>query len=626
MGRMDPSMRLKVKRDTFYVPEPNRGVYLRNNSVSFRLEGSGLDLWVEKLLPMFNGEYSLGKITEGLQDPHRNRVFEIAEVLFQNGFVRDVSEDHPHQLTEQVLKKFASQIEFADNLAGSGAYRFQCFRESNVLAVGSGPFLNSLVSSLLESGLARVNVAITADGTTNRNRLRELVNHARKTDPEVELLELEVNEQDWSEVIRPFDSVLCVSQDLAELRQLHSVCIEEQKTFIPAILLEQVGIAGPLVETDSEVTWETAWRRLHSTVFEKETQVPGASATTAALLANVIAFEFFKDEAGLTQADQKNRIFLLDVETLDGSWHSVLAHPNGEPELEWLEDLESRLEPDIRGTEPEKLLTFFSLVTSKETGILHMWEEGDLKQLPLAQCRVQAVDPQTEGPAGLLAEQVCCSFTHDEARREAALTGIEMYAASLAGLEQYDEFIGVGAGVSYGEAVSRGLQKCLDEELKSQRHEDFISLVGLDSVGDETCRFYLNALTTIQGTPRLGLGRDLSGFPVFWVGTQDGWYGAVDLNETRALRKALQHALFKNQNQLDAPNACVLAESAIQFNERNQQKLNIPETAQENLQEAFKVLKSNGKQVFVCELSVEPFLKQELEGVFGVLLREEGVY
>ena len=31
MENMTPSMRLKVKRDTFFLPEPNRGVYFRNN-------------------------------------------------------------------------------------------------------------------------------------------------------------------------------------------------------------------------------------------------------------------------------------------------------------------------------------------------------------------------------------------------------------------------------------------------------------------------------------------------------------------------------------------------------------------------------------------------------------------
>lgn len=106
MVNLTPSMRLKVKRDTFFLPEPNRGVYFRNNISSFRMEGSTIVQWIEKLLPMFNGDHTLSDLTDGLPGPYRNRVMEIAEVLYANGFVRDVSQDSPHQLGDQVLERY----------------------------------------------------------------------------------------------------------------------------------------------------------------------------------------------------------------------------------------------------------------------------------------------------------------------------------------------------------------------------------------------------------------------------------------------------------------------------------------------------------------------------------------
>lgn len=140
MTNLIPSMRLKVKRDTFFLPDPNKGVYFRNNISSFRMEGSTIVQWIEKLLPMFNGDHTLKDLTDGLPDQYRNRVFEIAEVLYQNGFVRDVSQDRPHQLSDPVIRKYASQIEFLDSLADSGAYRFQVYRQLKALVIGSGSF------------------------------------------------------------------------------------------------------------------------------------------------------------------------------------------------------------------------------------------------------------------------------------------------------------------------------------------------------------------------------------------------------------------------------------------------------------------------------------------------------
>lgn len=632
MKKLDPSMRLKVKRDTFYLSEPNRGVYLRNNSCSFRLEGIGIDQWVEKLLPMFNGEYSLEKLTDGLPGPYRERVFQIAEVLLENGFVRDAAKDDSHTLSEEVMKKFASQIEFVDNLAGSGAARFQKFRDSNVLAVGSGPMLNSLVSSLLESGLKELNVMITSEVHTNRKRLAELVAHAHKTDSEVAYQELQVKEENWRELRSSFDHILYVSQggNQEELKMWQNICREEKKTFLPAIILKNKGLAGPIFNPGSEVCWESAWRRLHSAVFEQEQGVPSASLTTGALLANVVTFELFKDLAGVTKAEQKNRIFLLDLETLEGSWHSFFPHPleTRVSTLEKIETLEFRLGENQSTAETERLFQYFSLLTSKGTGILHVWEEADLKQLPLAQCRVQAANPLSEGPAELLESRVCSGFTHEEARIEAALSGIEDYAARMAGLLHNEEFMGVGAGETFAEAVGRGLQKCLSEKLNNRRdgQKELISLVDVEQLEDNRCRFYITALSTMQGAPRVGIGKDINGFPVFWVGTSKGWYGSTDLNGTMAFRNALQNALYDFQNDV---NGDCLQDSEVQLEEWQKQTITIhdcPERIQtETMYAALDVLKENGTGLSVFDLRIDPIFNQQLNGLVGVLLREEGV-
>lgn len=635
MEKLDPSMRLKVNRDTFYLPEPNSGVYFRNNQCSFRIEGSGIDQWVEKLLPMFNGEYSLEYLTTGLPGPYQKRVIEIAEVLHQNGFVRDVSKDLPHQLPENVLKKFASQIEFVDSLADSGASRFETYRSDNVLAVGSGPFLSSLVSSLIDSGVCKLQVLITDEGPTNRGRLKELVEHARKTDPEIELQEISFNENGWRETIAPFDSILYVTQkeNLGELDLIHAICRTDKKLFLPAILHKQKGIAGPIIHPESEAGWDSAWRRLHSDLLSGEQQLDCESSIPGAMLANMIVFEHFKELTGVTKPNERNRIFLLDAETLEGSWHSFLPHPleTGSLTAESVEIVDSRLDEGFERTDPEKLLYFFSLLTSKETGIFHTWEEGDTKQLPLAQCRVVPVDALSDGPAELLDEVICSGLTHEEARREAGLTGIEEYSSRLGKLlvpHQPEELVAIGAGGTFAECIGRGLQKCLTQQLRNKQSDhNTISRIELDEVEDERCRFYLNALTTMREEPIIALGDDVDGFPVVYVGTADGWYASADLNITLALRKSLQHALFKAQNGRDAFGAKPIVDSSVVLEDRSAQKINIPACEDriqpEMMKNAIENLRRNQKQLKVYELALEPAFKQELDGVFGVLLREE---
>ena len=638
MTNMNPSMRLKVKRDTFFLPDPNSGVFFRNNVSSFRMEGSMIDQWVEKLIPMFNGEYTLEYLTQGLRVAYRDRVFEIAEALYRNGFVRDVSQDRPHQLKEQVLKKYASQIEFVDNLLDSGGFRFQNYRQAKVLAVGSGPFFVSLVASLLDSGLPKFHMLITDSVQTNRQRLMELVAHARKTDADVEIEEVTLNKQEgisWEESIKPFDYILYVSEtgDLEELRLLHRVSREEKKVFLPAICLEQAGLAGPFVHPEREADWESAWRRIHQGALFKDQTFSTSSATPGAMLANVIVFELFKDVTGVTEKEQKNQFFLLDLETLEGNWHSFMPYPlvTEQTSSRLVEDIDMRLAQGTERGDPGKLLLSFNQLTSTVTGIFHVWEEGDLKQLPLAQCRVQAVNPLAEGPADLLGDIVCTGLTHEEARREAGLSGIEAYVSQMVGSLDIPPEVEVGAGETFAESVGRGLQRWLDEELIKQSLEQEYSVlpVQLSTVEDERCDFYLQALTTLRGAPTIGIGEEVSGFPVVWIGTNDQWYGSVDLNITMALRNALVQAIFNVQNVDEFVMARSLEFSSMILDEKVPISIEIPACEEriqsENLLNAIEILERNGKQLFVYELELEPFLKEGLAGVFGVLVQEEGL-
>lgn len=599
------------------------------------MEGSTIDKWVEKLMPMFNGQNTLDYLTTGLPGPYRDRVFEIAEALVSNGFARDVSQDRPHQLTEQVLKKHASQIEFVDNLIDSGAFRFQCYRQSKVLAVGTGPFFISLISSLLTSGHPKFKMLIMDTDQTNRGRLNELVARARKFDDEVEIEEITLNnERDWQEVMKPFDYILYVSEkaNVEELQLLHKVCRDEKKAFLPAICLEQVGLSGPFVHPNSEGCWESAWRRLHQTALTKDQPFSPYSPTAGAMLANVIVFELYKHVTGVSEKDQKERFFLLDLETLEGNWHPFIPHHlvTGLPAVRLIEDIDISLEQIKEIFDPNSLLVHFNQLTSKVSGIFHKWEEGDLNQLPLSQCSVQAANPMVEGPADLLQERVCSALTHQEARIEAGLNGIEMYISRMADILELPSQVKVAAGVMFAEGVCRGLQKCLEEELFRQSRDPsyYVSIVKLGRVEDQRCRFYLQCLTTMHGAPTIALGENVSGFPVVWVGTRDRWYGSVDINRSLALRNALKQAITKGQNHGETETVQTLEVTSLFFVEKEPQSIVIPacedRIQNEDLQGAIEILEQNRKQLVVYELDLEPFLKKELVGVFGVLVQEEG--
>ncbi len=195
-------------------------------------------------------------------------------------------------------------------------------------------------------------------------------------------------------------------------------------------------------------------------------------------------------------------------------------------------------------------------------------------------------------------------------------------------LVQPHEFVGVGAGATVAEGVSRGLRHRLDEELRKRQEERQTTVIPLRlrAVEDDRCRYYLQALTTLQGEPMIGLGEELCGFPVAWIGTGGRWYGSTGLNATLALRQALQQALLKVQH--PAARLTQAVEVLSLQPERNARQSLVISPCEDGeqskvLQSALQVLKRNQKRLEVFELTAEPLWEEELAGAFGVVWREE---
>ena len=615
MTHLTASARLKVNRDTWFLPDPNGGAYFRNNSGSFRIKGSSIAQWFEKLLPMFNGEHSLEDLTKGLQAPYRKRVYEIGETLYKNGFVRDVSRDHPHKLESSVLKTYEAQIEFIESFADSGAYRFQLSRQTKILAAGTGSFLTKLVRSLIDSGFSRIRAIVT---DASGHALDELAEISEQTESGLEIGCAET--QHWREAVRSADWVLYVSDRgfTDDLHDLQTFCLEENKGFIPGICLKQVGLAGPVFQQHGDSRFEAAWRRLHRSALHEERTLGTFPLAGKDMLANVIVFELMKAAAELAPLSKKNQVYLIDLATLEGGWHMFLPHPDfacGKDSPELICDLEAKLSEHPGKETESRLFQCFTELTSPVTGIFHLWEEKHLPQLPLAQCFVQTADPLSSGPAELLPETVSVGLTHQEARREAGLTGIEMYASRLTRSYPNNGDFAIATGETLAEGVLRGLEKCLEHRLceRIKSGKEMISLVQLDGIEDRHSAFYLKALTVLYGQPEIGLGKNIEGFPVAWAGIRGRWYRSSGLNITSALRKVLERALTDKD---PLKGADVLLEPG-------ELKLAIPVSAalQKTLLSALK--NNRGLQLYVYELPVEPFLKEKLAGIYCVQLRKE---
>ncbi|MFQ3544704.1 putative thiazole-containing bacteriocin maturation protein [Halobacillus rhizosphaerae] len=646
MTTIKPSMLLKVKKGTFFMPESNGSVYFRNNAGSFRMEGSTIFQWVEKLLPMLNGENSLASLTNGLPPLHRDRVYEMTEVLYRNGFLRDVTNDLPHHLQPEIVENFASQIEYLESFGDSAARRFQNYREQKVLAVGQGPMFIGLVSAMLQSGLCRFRACITDESKTNQARLTEIEASAKEKDAEVSI-EWEVMKGPgrtfWLEKVDAFDTIYYVSEngDIRELRDILQACQVKKKLFIPAFFHKGVGYAGPIISPDSTNCWESAWRSIHHSERNGVLENYPIALPAQAMLSNILVFEGLKKVTEIKEIHHNHHLFLLDAETLEGNWHAYKPHPDvtGKISVEKIDKESLELYEEERKRTQNELFYYFSELTSRQTGIFHHWEEGSLNQLPLSQCEIQTTDI-TSNPSSLFPSMTIAAMTHEEARREAGLKGIEQYVSPLkneistvsADLYEWKKngspSLYLGAGGSAREAVYRALQNMVALEGKDlvEAGNKSVTALELNEIDDDPCRFYFHSLAMMNKIPELALGEDDNGFPVVWVKWEEQrWLGSSGFNLTLALREALRLTVMQAQNGASSPIPNVLLAHNLMFEETTSRSIPAVEMNNEQLiHSVFHRLEQSNKELSIVKVYISPFSEDGYIDIYGVFLGEGG--
>lgn len=507
-------------------------------------------------------------------------------------------------------------------------------QEEGALAVGSGRILLSLAESWYESGLSKLTVYVTNKEPTDRGKLTELCEHALSSETEATLNIIAAagdEELNWRAIVRPFQFILYVSEhgELEELRSLQHACIAERKQMLPAIAISGMGMAGPLLHPDGDGHWESAWRRIHSSVFPEKRTPEAFSTAAAGILSNLIVHEWHKAITGEHELDYQNQCFLLDPATLTGSWHSFLSHPlvSGYDAARPVKNLPLNLSINHEQVSPEVWFTAFNQLTSTATGIFHAWEEADLIQLPLAQCLVQPADPLSKEPAPLLPTIVRSGLTHVEARRESGLAGLEAYTARMipllfAGLPPHQqEGVSIGAGCDITEALGRGVRAYLTKELGKRVLSDeptVVQRIACPQIEDARCLYYLQALSILEGESLIAVGEPLLGFPTVWVYSDSSWYGSVDLSFTLALRQSLQKALSKTER---------TAVSLVLWKDQEVQDMTI--SAGDPLSYSFlmlpviETLKQCHKRLEVFELRSESLWGKGPFVAYGVVLGEE---
>ncbi|WP_026021151.1 hypothetical protein [Paenibacillus senegalensis] len=484
-------------------------------------------------------------------------------------------------------------------------------RES-ILVVGRGSFVTALLNILQHYGASRIHVvlldasakdvhqlapfiepwAAAAVPSPARSRLKEGMR------PSPFLLNVEnLPAAQLAECLhkrRACRSVFYVSHTVppgAEMAAVEVSCRTNRQSLYPALLFAERGMAGPVMHADheSEPGWTTAWRTIHETELRPSAgaAIPPDSFTAEKILAGLLASEW---QAFLNkQNDDHSRYYWLNLTTMEGLWYSTkqvaqtevadwissrltpcpIEH-NGKKQHVAYKEAFSLLE---EGCNPPPLavpawLEQLSERTCEVQGLFHVWGEGGLTQLPLHQCRIQPVDPLSTGPALLLDEQVFSGFTALDARKNAALGGLEAFAGRLLQLEGNDKAIdkvldkAVGCGTSKEESQYKAIMELLLKQLlkhdqnplSSSRLQPVSGIVF--SKQDYELEYCQHILSLYNIRFQLFAGEDEYGFPAAAVQIADRQIVKVGLTPASVWKDACLQALHTVQQDHGQEHGC----------------------------------------------------------------------
>lgn len=476
-------MRLKFRGDTFYLPTPE-GVYLRNNRDTFFIKEKAVYRWLELLVPYLDGHTTLEEITADFPPERKAAVDNIMHALLNIAVVKDTTGDQPHTLTQTEEELYTAEIAFIDAFCDSAAYRFEQFRKSRILLIGSGFTFTSLVHATLQSGVREIAVVATDECPSDQHYHRAPLHTFRPHDPRQRLTDISIAQWDDEAEIRtalsPFNIVIHVSDQpmLARARMLNTICLMQKKVFIQAAIVDDRAWIGPLVhpssaiwngseytfESGSEYTqgssehrramsgcWECAWRRLQASrdvvspqlshyAFQDFLTAPLSrfiAQPTAATLANHLCFEIFKYTTGIDQLETVDCLLDLDLETLESHKHSfypyplcsACQHPTVLTEESFLDTVQQ-----LEQGKPLDQATFLKRVADcfeHHLGPFSPPDEHDFIQVPLHVSQVTVSHPLAVTHPQKTITAIGAGPDVSTARQRATQRACEIYAASM---------------------------------------------------------------------------------------------------------------------------------------------------------------------------------------------------
>ena len=447
-GRIRPRLRGDV-----YVMRVPEGAYIRSNLGGSMLKGASTYEWIQRIAPMLDGTRTLGELCEAVPESSRAALAKLIVLLHGKGYVKNVLDDRPHTLPDDLARTYAANIAFIEYFTDSPELRFERYRHSTVVLAGSGPLLQALAHSQLRAGVGVPVLAPFAESPFDRDRVAAHLAASREQDPEQQIAYVGGDTPRLDEVAAGAAMVLHVADRpmIERARLLPQAALAAGAASAQVVVSGDHAWIGPVMGKDGDATaWESAWRRLCAlapdTVGADLRDHPEAAPSeflrgpTVALVANQLCFAAFRHLTGIDESTRADQLVRFDLETLETAHHAFLPHPLARPVVP---DDPARLAvlAAAAPVDDEELARRAVDCVDARSGVFAEITERDYEQLPLFVSEIVVSDPV--GLAGGPFPVHGCGESVVESRQRAVRRAFERYAAVMVDSRKGDRLYGV---------------------------------------------------------------------------------------------------------------------------------------------------------------------------------------
>lgn len=309
-------MRPKLRPDVYYVPTSD-GAFIIDSVRSVTLRGGAIYQWVELLAPSLDGSVLLDDLTSGLSPAHQKMAGDLVALLERNGFVRDVTEDLPHTLTETELTRYQAEIAYVDFRCDSGPARFQNWRGTRLVIVGSAPLADSAARAAWHLGCRRVEIVDPTDDAGARVARTADVEALREDDPALELVETPSTE--LVTAVAAADFVVVLTEDPVLVDAVADACTAP---LLPVLVTRDQAWVGP--NPGGPAGWTDTKARLTDTGALPAGPSTWLRGPAAGVPANTALFAVFRSVTGAYPEPVAGEVERIDLETLESKTGRVL--------------------------------------------------------------------------------------------------------------------------------------------------------------------------------------------------------------------------------------------------------------------------------------------------------------